>query len=762
MTRVSRATVLFKVLLAIVLVWGLSPIGLLASVEKAYADSIASASGYGTGDAVVLTVDAQTDNNPWYSFFEMALTYASGETHYIQVSGAPAQGTLKAQLDWGSTVGSATLSGDGNPSYTATITLPASMFASGDFTLSVGGTTFSSADLGFAPAAEPAQPEEQPAADQGEGASDENAAGSQEGAGDEDGDDADGSPEAADPAEPAASAPASTLAPTASGSIVVDGDDSDWAAIAAQPSNDSEIAEWKVARDADGNVYFMFTGTAVSEWYGGYDWKYLSITQSGQQGGLQFATFAATTGGTIVTVNNANGNSAAPYVSEMVFPASYFTDENATFSFCGATVSLADVPVLDGSAVGGGEAVYSGIAIDGSFKDWDAVTKYAAWCPNGQHPDCIDQVAAVWDGDTVYLYIHEAPGGSAAGAGTHGNGQYVFITDLGRQLIIDLENDGSVNGVEGAVSSHVGAQWEIAIPASNLPEYLNSFSFGLYTASDGGDPFITDITNLNGQGSGGSFGGAIVVDGQYGDWAYYPHSIIEYATPGTQSGVADSEGALYSQDGMLYAHVVTTMAAHTGSESGGEFLAAVSVAFNGDRDFKEYPSDGNFYPKFFTVDADGSITVVNEGTHLPNGTYDFYIADIRTDFSSTNFNDLDESEYFGNMKVTIQDGKDEMEFQVDLVKLANYLGADANDFHIIEAQFGRLGQQWISTAGTSTAPFVGIGLGLACVAGVLGYRRYNAKHDQNGVGGLGGTTGTTGTTSASAAPSAGESAVPAA
>ena len=149
----------------------------------------------------------------------------------------------------------------------------------------------------------------------------------------------------------------------------------------------------------------------------------------------------------------------------------------------------------------------------------------------------------------------------------------------------------------------------------------------------------------------------------------------------------------------------------------------MSIAFNGDRAYKQNPSDGNFYPKFYTVDGQGNITVLSEGTRLPQGTTTVYIADTRTDFSSRNYNDLRDDEKFGKMIVTVAGDKMEAEFDLDLAKVGAYIGQDPNSFKTIEIQWGRLGDEWTSISGTSTAPFAGVGLCCAAVAGTLLYRR---------------------------------------
>lgn len=509
---------------------------------------------------------------------------------------------------------------------------------------------------------------------------------------------------------------------TVTGNITVDGSAADWGGVPAQATTTATngIDSWKVARDASGNVYLLGQGTASNQWDSNYQWTNVGILNRGtaisnpQLAGLQW------NGGSFASVNEANGTTAGPFTAEALIPASMLTGADA-ISFLGTTVNLADIPVLDGTDYVPDDkpSAYNGITIDGSFGDWAAVSKTDASCPNSAHPNCLSSTAMVFDGDNVYIYIKEGAGGSAAGAGSHSNGMYAITTDLGRTLTFQLNGDGtvSVNAPQAATASHVGSQWEICIPAADLPNYLKTINFGLYQE----DPFITGVSNLNGKGSGGSFSG-ITIDGEYADWAYYPHNMVEYATAGTQSNRADSEAALWADSSTLYGHVETTMPAHLGSQ-GGDFLAAVSIAFNGDRAYKQNPSDGNFYPKFYTVDGQGNITVLNEGTRLPQGTTTVYIADTRTDFSSRNYNDLRDDEKFGKMIVTVAGDKMEAEFDLDLTKVGAYIGQDPNSFKTIEIQWGRLGDEWTSISGTSTAPFAGVGLCCAAVAGTLLYRR---------------------------------------
>jgi uncharacterized protein (TIGR04145 family) len=63
-----------------------------------------------------------------------------------------------------------------------------------------------------------------------------------------------------------------------------------------------------------------------------------------------------------------------------------------------------------------------------------------------------------------------------------------------------------------------------------------------------------------------------------------------------------------------------------------------------------------------------------------------------------------------------------MEFELDLTKVAALSGGDSNDLQQIDVQFSRFGQQWLSTAGASSGPWLGVILCLTVVGCVWAYR----------------------------------------
>lgn len=505
-----------------------------------------------------------------------------------------------------------------------------------------------------------------------------------------------------------------------------------------------EVSEWAIVEGDGGYYIYMVMGSQAT---GSISIAYDNNAQ-GYANGIRFS---GTDGAVLDGWQQAiAGASAAVKVTggtmyaELYIPESFFPDLNFTMTMGdGASsssipssiipdkygnvpeqeeaVPVAQMDLPDTAAVG----TYTGITIDGDFSDWNAVAKTDV--NEGKGWNTVDQIAMVWDGDYIYLYflaVGEDQGyavvgnwNSVTGAGPHNNGQYVITTDLGRELLVQLSSDngGSVAGIDGAMVAVNNKEWdkaphmwEVAIPSSALPQYKNTISFGMYQV----EPLIRDVANLQADDDSASkeFNG-IVYDGLYGDWEYYPqgHTLIQYATSGTQENVVDGEGALYSANGKLYGHVVSNMAAHL-AEGGGEFTSAVTIRLNGKYDF---------YPQYVAVAGDGTINYDPQLKNLPDGTYEFCIIDSQGWKTAMNTSQLAECNngLYGRMMVTIGSSSDEMEFEMDIATLAAKFGMDASDVKTLAAQFGRIGQQWIQTAGTSTGAALGIVLCLAVAGG---------------------------------------------
>ena len=563
-------------------------------------------------------------------------------------------------------------------------------------------------------------------------------------------------------------------------SALDDGFEVDWDSVGTLAGGDWQVSRWGLARGEGGYyVYLENTQPQISIGITYYTNSSDAIRyRSWIAGGASLLNESEQpiTGSSLTVI--ASGNN---YRMEGFIPDSFFKETSFILSSGNVTLKSENIPLLpgatapDGSDNGdtdetpdeaepapGPSEGYTGIVIDGNFDDWASVPWYDIEDRdiNGYPKSwsTVEHFAIVWDGDWIYILL-VADGqdqgwavtgnwDSVTGAGTHNNGQFVITTDLNRELLIQptvVNGEPAVAGVDGAKAAvnnkdwaNAPHMWELAIPASALGEYLESISFGFYMS----EPAITGIMDLQGGTGVHPFEGNVVIDGKYEDWVGYPHYLIEYDGQGIQHHDVDAEGALWSNGGTLFGHVVTGHPDHV-DEQGGEFLAAISIAFNGDRSYKDTPDKGNFYPRVVAIGADGSIATVNEGYKLPEGEYTFYIFDVRTDplyqFRHEDGTPPTAAELienaFGFMKVTVTDKKNEMEFCLDLEKVADYIGADADDFKVIEAQFGRIGQQWITTAGTSTGPMLMAALATGAVAVPMGAaelrRRWAKKKDED-------------------------------
>lgn len=538
----------------------------------------------------------------------------------------------------------------------------------------------------------------------------------------------------------------------AAAGIVVDGDLSEWAHIAQQPSHDVAVTSWSVTQDEE---YLYFCGHDIN----GTDWYrplaqqtvIFSYDNNGatgangykQQVGLKVegeritvidywyrdvAGASAVYRHTAGTSNDANME--RDY--EWSLPKSFLADTKGSLTFCGTEIRFEDIQQAntivepsepdnpDEPEVPGPKPSYEGIVIDGKFVDWDAIEKTPV-NDNKDH-NTIDETAMVWDGDTIYLYFMAKGNGDGTGnwqsvtqTGPYNSGQFVIKTDLGGEFLIQLseKDGGSVTGVEGAKvavnnKDWFGAphMWEVSIPASALPTYKSTISFGIYQ----GDMLISDVANLQEPETDEDkeFKG-VVIDGLYGDWTYYPHTLIQYATQGTEGPKVDGEGALYLNEGKVYAHVNTQMPLHL-QEAGGEFTQAVEIRINGKDEL-------TFRPQVITVDAQGNINYSPKISGLDKGTYEFYFIDSQGWKTAKNISELEKCHngLYGHMFVTVGPSADDMEFEMDLEMLAKKFDMDATDIKTVEGQWGRIGQEWITTAGTSTGTWAGL---LICFAGV--------------------------------------------
>jgi hypothetical protein len=209
----------------------------------------------------------------------------------------------------------------------------------------------------------------------------------------------------------------------------------------------------------------------------------------------------------------------------------------------------------------------------------------------------------------------------------------------------------------------------------------------------------------------------VSVDGDYGEWGDFPHTLVEY---NTWDEYPDSYSAVYSDGDYVYLNVYSEMPAHL-AEAGGEFSSGISVQYNDDW-------STTFYPRFIAVDDSGNINWEPQLTGLSEGTYHFYLCSTDAWHTSTNISDLNDTDLiYGEAYMTISDGRDEMEYKIDSSMVAEKFGMDTDDFKTVGVQYSRLGQQWTRTAGTSTGEWIGVGI---CVISIILLVNYSRKKNK--------------------------------
>ena len=522
--------------------------------------------------------------------------------------------------------------------------------------------------------------------------------------------------------------------PASAAQIKVDGDPSDWSGVDMQSSDNGKIAKWAVLRD-DKNVYFYVQQNGGNQ-YGqpitdtNFTIKYDDGTSDGIRFSYNMGSIKNGTYSDIEGVGDADKASEPSqekdkYETEFRIPQTFFGDKDYTLEYCGTKVESGDITDLSSKDEEvKKDDVYSGITIDGNFSDWNAVSKNDV-SQNSESGNGLSKVAAVFDGDYIYIYMKEksenASDGAAGSSGSYASGKYEIKTDTDRTVLdIKLVNGKCEVSVSDYVKNQMGGnsitaeysnrQYEIAVPVSAVKQYNESLSFGYYLSSS---PLVSNIVNIDKNSSHGAINNrfsGIAYDGSFGDWDDYAHTIIEYST---QGGVGDdSEAALYASDGYIYGHVKSFL--HKTTDGRNEFSPFTLRANSNDKTSISF--------RFVTVDSDGNIDWNPKITNLSEGNHEFTLVDIG---SWTTYKNVSDEGFIDYGKITISAGStcDEMEYEVDMKKLAKKFDIEINEMKVVEAKYINIGDEWVTYAGTSTGPVAGVAISCLTVAGVLLYRK---------------------------------------
>lgn len=379
------------------------------------------------------------------------------------------------------------------------------------------------------------------------------------------------------------------------------------------------------------------------------------------------------------------------------------------------------------------DALYSGIQIDGDFSDWAAIDKVYDFNTN------LTEAAMVWDHDYVYLYLKEGVKhpdgwemyeGNIHAATPYSNGNFCIETNTGYKssVIVQGPNSGSVTAkvndtyVDIAYKKHI---YEIAIPVELLKGYNDkTSSLNLGTMGGWNDTpnyIMMGVSHWN--PDAGTTGGGenqdkddnnsdlydkttyIKYDYDFSDWDDYPHQTIDYSTGGSHG--ADAEGALYSDGEYLYGHI---------KYYGGyypDIFGFFELAIN-----EKYHRTLMLNAR--AVDNDGNILWNYNTSDLKPGSYEFHIYGAETIDGGAWDTD------YGVLYIELQKhGRLNAEFRLDQSKIAHYYKCDQTDIKSLDMRFIRIGYKWISCAGTSTGPILGMAISGFAVLGSMWF--YNRK-----------------------------------
>lgn len=379
------------------------------------------------------------------------------------------------------------------------------------------------------------------------------------------------------------------------------------------------------------------------------------------------------------------------------------------------------------------DALYSGIQIDGDFSDWAAIDKVYDFNTN------LTEAAMVWDHDYVYLYLKEGVKhpdgwemyeGNIHAATPYSNGNFCIETNTGYKssVIVQGSNSGSVTAkvndtyVDIAYKKHI---YEIAIPVELLKGYNDkTSSLNLGTMGGWNDTpnyIMMGVSHWN--PDAGTTGGGenqdkddnnsdlydkttyIKYDYDFSDWDDYPHQTIDYSTGGSHG--ADAEGALYSDGEYLYGHIKYYGGYYP--DIFGFFELAINEKYH-----------RTLYLNARAVDNDGNILWNYNTSDLKPGSYEFHIYGAETIDGGAWDTD------YGVLYIELQKhGRLNAEFRLDQSKIAHYYKCDQTDIKSLDMRFIRIGDKWISCAGTSTGPILGMAISGFAVLGSMWF--YNRK-----------------------------------
>ncbi len=388
------------------------------------------------------------------------------------------------------------------------------------------------------------------------------------------------------------------------------------------------------------------------------------------------------------------------------------------------------------------------IAIDGSFSDWDSVSHQDVSSYDSYYSD----ISFVYDDDYLYIHAVEDEGSyygpytslNLVGKDSSGTSYQVVMTpgntsdgvttiNVKNQSWADLSGAKGYRKFKTTDNNATQGEWEVKVPLSYFGDDLKSVTVQLGNPGDTITPTLTSLSdakddtktteaptpeataeataNANNTSSDVSSDTSsdkvsstgIVIDGSYSDWSEYPHSyVINWNMPDSQRNDNNCRQIAITNDD-TYVYVEVTMI--TPSSSNG-----TSESFNGN---------------YFTLKADDATVNVyfvdQNGNSFPNGNSYGETTQIYAYYLNGQPNVKDNTQVENSLAyMYVKSGEaTKCEFRIPFTAFEKVTGSDVSDVKEISVSNPNVMNNTVSTAGSSTLPYIGAAIALVIAAGAV-------------------------------------------
>lgn len=361
---------------------------------------------------------------------------------------------------------------------------------------------------------------------------------------------------------------------------------------------------------------------------------------------------------------------------------------------CNATALSTEVPTIPQGP----------ITIDGDFSDW------AGYDLNYMNASGINMLSMTCDGENVFIrvvedgsYDYSFPWQSTNLGLTSNMGKVLWLNpsltgqnENAELTFLGIEGSyGRCNRVDGVYN------WELKIPLSEIWSSVTYVSeINIVSKDNSAQPVLT-VSNpayvKPGDDGGLDVSSNIVIDGYYEDWSRISHTDITF----NDNDKANNQlGAIYIGEDYMYVHYKLNRL----------FNSHIRV------DYMEIKINGTRYSlRVLPVDANGNYEANRENQIQSLGAgiytdYGVFLCDVPN--AQNYYNNLN-----GQAAITIYETPrtnqtlgDEVEFSLSYDTLEQLTGIKRSEIRKVELYNPHLGNQWLTAVGTSSGPWIGVGI----------------------------------------------------